>query len=257
VLRATLNELLLFISYATLNNPTIQDLFQYRADDGAAPPLQHRLISALPLSYFGVAAHIALPTFLCMCHHHPRNWGSLAQEIDLSSVATFVHSEMNARPAAKRLARQQSVGGGGAPGTPGNSSIFGASSAAGVAATAAAGGLAMLGVSPTIGPSSGSFAAGGAAGTPSLSAVMAMNWADIQDDEEMDDDFVMESESHRSQKSREALSSSIAVAGSRLARLAALHHFRLDRRYPMLLWPEALTELAGLGAAVPAGGTPK
>jgi hypothetical protein len=109
-LRAALHEMLLLIGYACFNNAKVQDMFNEVAAtaEGWSTPLLAKLLTCLPMVYFGIAKHIFVPTMLCVCHKHEKNEQILCNDMDAGVLRKLVRDEMDMM-SSRHLQRMSAV----------------------------------------------------------------------------------------------------------------------------------------------------
>lgn len=273
-LRAALHESLLFAGYICLHNPAMQDLFHYQKSDATTPVsarstgsassdqapqfLLALLVQACPVAYFSAARHILMPSLLCICQGNRRNMAVLQNELGLDSMCQFIVAEITARPNKLKKSSKAVC----------NSVAAAAAALADGSAPPSqmlAGGQPRRGSAPETG--------GGCAPTP---RPRPESWADMLDDDSDEEDnsadgtcsnasaatpltnnsFQASSMSNTTSPHNATAKSedfmSLAQRKQKLTNemlqttnipLAAWHHFRLDRRFPLAQWPQVAHEL--------------
>lgn len=234
--RAALHELILFGGYVALSDPATQEIFSW----GKEKPLLSLMLASLPVQYFAQARHLLFPTLLSIIHRDDRNKIIVSREMDLSSLVDFLQEEFNALP-AKLCAQSQA-----------QHEALDAEAAAPTATSSDAA------ARPTLSPQ----AAVAASASTAATALPKKSWAEMDDDD--DEDVRIPSPGHPqlTVSGGKAATTNATAASPHVEKPKTLQvlekerlakalktippgfaHFRLDRRFPLALWYDALTFL--------------
>lgn len=219
-LRLVLHELVLLSGYLALSHRPVQDMFAFGT---TKTPLLLKLLATFPIAYFGLCKHIIMPTLLSICHLHEQNRAILSSEMDVGAAFRFLRDEAEARPKTMRFVAQKLL----------------------VTRDHASTSTPML--------------------SPMPASTASVAWADLVDDD--DDAFACLGAAPQEQRQSSASlancdkasndsfsSSQISALGKKMARQLQVNFFRVDRRFPVEIWPAAM-EFFGTPESAAASGS--